>query len=435
MENKKFIGENITIQKAANILSCYKEGDVLLKAYNDTIQKAEGARGGKVIGHTKSGKPIYESANHPSHKNFSIAEHNDAIEAHQKVRDEYHNKHNSTDEDKKANDHAYEQQKEHIGAKNHIMRDMTPAQARAAVAESEANNVKKSEDDDITKGGKAVVGEIRTWGGKKYKKQPNGKWMEVSEHYGKTKQEHQKISEESKSKLQEVLERHKNSDLKTRKTVSRNHKDTASANEIIANRLSDKEYTEEELSGGEPSSEDFKNMALKYDDEVRRMTSAYIKFSEAGDKENAEQAKNLGNIASKNAEKARDMWKEAFDKENKNKHIETDDKGIHSIESPYDKMQRERMEAHMRNIEVDAGKLFGPGSRKIETDDKGIHSVKHKGSQYWSKPDESKEDFAKRVRQTIKEDHKDDVEFKKSEETSDLQKAYEILGLNIQKEN
>lgn len=146
MENKKFIGENITIQKAANILSCYKEGDKLLKAYNNVIAKAEGARGGKVIGHTKSGKPIYESANHPSHKNFSIAEHDDAINAHQKVRDEYHNKHNSTDEDRKANDHAFEQQKEHIGAKNYMMKDMTPAQARAAVAESEAKN-KPNEDE------------------------------------------------------------------------------------------------------------------------------------------------------------------------------------------------------------------------------------------------------------------------------------------------
>jgi hypothetical protein len=65
MENKKnFIGENLTIQKAAGILSCYKEGDALVKAYNDSIMKAEGSRGGKVIGHTKSGKPIYESGNH-----------------------------------------------------------------------------------------------------------------------------------------------------------------------------------------------------------------------------------------------------------------------------------------------------------------------------------------------------------------------------------
>ena len=53
----------------------------------DIIQKAkgEGARGGKVIGHTKSGKPIYESASHPSHRNdFSKEDHDDAIALHNK---------------------------------------------------------------------------------------------------------------------------------------------------------------------------------------------------------------------------------------------------------------------------------------------------------------------------------------------------------------
>jgi len=55
MKNKTYtFGENLIINKAANILSCYKEGDILLKAYNDTILKSEGSRGGKVIGHTNS---------------------------------------------------------------------------------------------------------------------------------------------------------------------------------------------------------------------------------------------------------------------------------------------------------------------------------------------------------------------------------------------
>ena len=35
--------------------------------------------------------------------------------------------------------------------------------------------------DLIQKGKAAVTGEIREWGGKKYKKQANGKWLEVSE--------------------------------------------------------------------------------------------------------------------------------------------------------------------------------------------------------------------------------------------------------------
>src|SRR5690606_14307040 len=34
--------------------------------------------GGKIIGHTRSGKPIYESYDHPSHKNFTKLDHLDA---------------------------------------------------------------------------------------------------------------------------------------------------------------------------------------------------------------------------------------------------------------------------------------------------------------------------------------------------------------------
>lgn len=48
--------------------------------------KGEGSRGGKVIGHTKSGKPIYENAtaDHHSYKNFSEQDHKDAADAHYK---------------------------------------------------------------------------------------------------------------------------------------------------------------------------------------------------------------------------------------------------------------------------------------------------------------------------------------------------------------
>jgi hypothetical protein len=145
MENKKnFIGENLTIQKAAGILSCYKEGDALVKAYNDSIMKAEGARGGKVIGHTKSGKPIYDSAKHEGHKNFSIAEHDDAIRIHEGEKQFLHPM-----KDSSKIDHHKEQIQEHIGAKNHLMKDMTPAEARAAAKESEEKNIKKSEEEEI----------------------------------------------------------------------------------------------------------------------------------------------------------------------------------------------------------------------------------------------------------------------------------------------
>ncbi len=35
----------------------------------------EGSKGGKVVGHTSSGKPIYMNAKHPDHAGFSQKDH------------------------------------------------------------------------------------------------------------------------------------------------------------------------------------------------------------------------------------------------------------------------------------------------------------------------------------------------------------------------
>jgi len=50
----------------------------------DLTKGGEGSKGGKVIGHTKSGKPIYENrtAGHDSYKDFSKQDHKDAADAH-----------------------------------------------------------------------------------------------------------------------------------------------------------------------------------------------------------------------------------------------------------------------------------------------------------------------------------------------------------------
>lgn len=81
----------------------------------------EGSKGGKVIGHTKSGKAIYETANHPKHKDFTVDDHNEAIAAHKVHRDAYHYSGDFSPEGKAKNDHHYEQQKEHIAAKNGLI--------------------------------------------------------------------------------------------------------------------------------------------------------------------------------------------------------------------------------------------------------------------------------------------------------------------------
>lgn len=46
----------------------------------------EGSRGGKIIGRTLSGKPIYASADHESHRSFTRADHHDAADRHADLR-------------------------------------------------------------------------------------------------------------------------------------------------------------------------------------------------------------------------------------------------------------------------------------------------------------------------------------------------------------
>lgn len=53
-------------------------------AYNTIEKGGEGSRGGKIIGHTKSGKPIYDTYSHEGHKDFSVNDHEDAFIAHSK---------------------------------------------------------------------------------------------------------------------------------------------------------------------------------------------------------------------------------------------------------------------------------------------------------------------------------------------------------------
>lgn len=57
-----------------------------LKINNLKVDGAgEGSRGGKVIGHTKSGKPVYMKHGHPSHGDFTKSEHVEAATMHHKA--------------------------------------------------------------------------------------------------------------------------------------------------------------------------------------------------------------------------------------------------------------------------------------------------------------------------------------------------------------
>ena len=78
--NNQFIGR----RNATNILKAFGQDTGNCPPIEDLLQKAEGSRGGHVIGHTDSGKPIYSNFEHPSHDKFTGGEHFHAVLAHEK---------------------------------------------------------------------------------------------------------------------------------------------------------------------------------------------------------------------------------------------------------------------------------------------------------------------------------------------------------------
>lgn len=72
MSNSQFFQD-----KQNRIIGSYIESDL--------IKGGEGTKGGKVIGHTKSGKAIYEDHNHASHKKFTSQDHAEAVKRHREM--------------------------------------------------------------------------------------------------------------------------------------------------------------------------------------------------------------------------------------------------------------------------------------------------------------------------------------------------------------
>lgn len=100
----------------------------------------------------------------------------------------------------------------------------------------------KNLEDVIEKSHKAAtIGEIREWSGKKYKKQPNGKWLEISESQGMTKKQHNYQANYSKEMSEKPS-------LHTSK-----YEDAEKWHKTEASKLSDKEHSDEEVGLGEKS--------------------------------------------------------------------------------------------------------------------------------------------------------------------------------------
>lgn len=118
--------------------------DEFCKSHGIDIEKArgEGSKGGKIVGHTKSGKPIYDHGYNPKYdESYSHADHSDISEHHAKV-------------SQKLISHYG---KETVASKEH--KEWSDAHKQFST--------EKSLDIDIEKGGKAAaLGEIREFGGK-----------------------------------------------------------------------------------------------------------------------------------------------------------------------------------------------------------------------------------------------------------------------------
>lgn len=81
---KKSFSES-TLSKSEQTESQSEAGIEMKKSEDSDIEKGgEGSRGGKVIGHTRSGKPIYADAGHVEHKHFDAKDHFDSRIVHQK---------------------------------------------------------------------------------------------------------------------------------------------------------------------------------------------------------------------------------------------------------------------------------------------------------------------------------------------------------------
>jgi hypothetical protein len=324
-----------TIEKANQIAGAlnqnFKDGviqeDLYKSAFNDLdniIEKAmkgEGSRGGKIIGHTKSGKPIYAGA-HESHKSFSKQDHLDAVSVNYKKEGEtslYNTKKvyrqeakwhqgeadnfvepksgsksssNKKFEDMSAEEHQeqsdntnldYQTRDKHRQAyyekkgqgKSDQRTDMHIDKRQAMVdminkEKEERNKIKKSDESEIIRTGqlgsfkyelntieksshtKAMIGDERTWDGKRYKKQVNGKWLQVSDA-GMTKREH----------YDKAIEESNNSTLQSKSKEERDvHNEKSNNHFSSGSKLSPKEHSDEEV-GLESGNEMKRNTVVK----------------------------------------------------------------------------------------------------------------------------------------------------------------------------
>lgn len=202
----------------------YTDEDVIGKknsngaSEEDNLEKAEGSRGGKVIGHTKSGKPIYQNNSDKNSKHFTKEDHKDASAIHHKHlssgvgfeqdkktknQRKYHEKEAGIEnQTESVSDDIINHSKnfEYSGEKyqstlKHQVEKSQPQPPFGANVHQQQSLQKahllqsfQSENtpyDLLEKGGKrATIGEVRTWGNEKWVRHQDG-WVHVHPKTGK----------------------------------------------------------------------------------------------------------------------------------------------------------------------------------------------------------------------------------------------------------
>ena len=156
------------------------------------ISKAQGgpgSRGGKVIGTTRSGKPIYDSHDHSGHQKFSPADHKDAAAAHFTAADKIYGRAKKLGESKqgqtasgmKRYDAMSDKASAHSrqGMVHHYASNRPSASSKPFLSQAVRATVKKSQGGPGSRGGK-VIGTTRS--GKPIYSSSGGQSFSKKEH-------------------------------------------------------------------------------------------------------------------------------------------------------------------------------------------------------------------------------------------------------------
>ncbi len=139
-----------------------EQADHLQKALYGDIEKSggEGSKGGKVIGHTSTGKPIYGHYPHTiqnPHKHFTSEEHKEAAKLHHERREEtlkehFNAKGKKTNESDEEHESRKKQQIETArNGKDIGFLDKQREEHHLRFAKEKEDKVEKSEDEDLQK--------------------------------------------------------------------------------------------------------------------------------------------------------------------------------------------------------------------------------------------------------------------------------------------